>query len=56
MRKKTHRITGEEMDQTHEIRGLKINGWGLVRGFALLFSSLIVITALHHLILAFFRG
>lgn len=39
-----------------KIRGWKIDGWGLVRGIALLLSAMLVITALHHLVLALFRG
>jgi hypothetical protein len=44
------------MDDTNEIRGWKIDGWGLLRGLAMLFSALLAITALHYLVLAFFRG
>jgi hypothetical protein len=44
------------MADTHEIRGWKIDRWGLVRGLAMLISSLLVITALHYLVLVFFRG
>jgi hypothetical protein len=47
---------GKQMAETHEIRGWKIDGWGLLRGLAILFSALLVITALHYLVLAFFRG
>ena len=44
------------MANAHEIRGWKIDGWGLLRGLAMLFSALLVITALHYLVLAFFQG
>jgi hypothetical protein len=47
---------GEEMPETNEIRGWKIDGWGLVRGLAMLFSAFLTITALHYLVVAFFRG
>ena len=37
-------------------RPWRIDPWGLVRGLVLLFSSLIVVTILHRLVLFFFGG
>ncbi len=44
------------MVNTHEIQRWKINGWGLLRGLAMLFSALLAITAVHYLVLAIIRG
>jgi len=49
-------MTGDEMVKTHEIRNWKIDGWGLLRGLAMLFSALLAMTVLHYLVLAVFRG
>jgi hypothetical protein len=47
---------GGPMNESHEMRNWRIDRWGLVRGLALLVSSLLAITALHYLVLAIFRG
>lgn len=48
--------TGDKMAGTEEIQNWKIDGWGLVRGLAMLSSTLVAITVLHYLVLAVVRG
>jgi hypothetical protein len=44
------------MNRTQTIRNWKIDRWGLLRGLAILVSSLLAITVIHYVLLTLFRG